>query len=58
MSAPFWASEPQHTSGGEHGFLEYTDSEGNYNATENVKNVITSYGPTYAEIVMDYISDL
>ena len=57
MSAPFWSSEPQHTSGGSHGFLEYTDSEGNYNATENIKNVITSYGPTYAEIVMDYISD-
>lgn len=57
MSAPFWASEPQHTSGGEHGFLEYTDSEGNYSATENTKNHITSYGPTYAEIVMDYISD-
>ncbi len=57
MSAPFWASEPQHTSGGSHGFLEYTDADGNYSASENVKNMITSYGPTYAEIVMDYISD-
>ena len=57
MSAPFWPSEPQHTSGGSHGFLEYTDSEGNYNATENTKNEITSYGPIYAEIIMDYISD-
>ena len=57
MSAPFWLREPQHTSGGSHGFLEYTDSDGNYSATENVKNTIVSYGPTYAEIVMDYISD-
>lgn len=57
MSAPLWSSEPQHTSGGSHGFLEYTDSKGNYSASENTTNVITSYGPTYAEIVMNYISD-
>ncbi len=57
MSAPFWLREPQHTSGGDHGFLEYTDAEGNYVASENTKNTITSYGPTYAEIIMDYISD-
>ena len=57
MSAPFWLREPQHTSGGKHGFLEYTDADGKYNATENVKNTITSTGPTYAEIIMDYISD-
>ena len=57
MSAPLWAREPQHTSGGSHGFLEYTDAEGNYYATENTSQTITSYGPTYAEIVFDYISD-
>ena len=57
MSAPLWLNQPQHTSGGEHGFLEYTDASGNYSATENTANTITSYGPTYAEIVMDYISD-
>jgi len=57
MSAPLWLREPQHTSGGRHGFLEYTDADGKYNATENVKNTITSTGPTYAEIIMDYISD-
>ena len=57
MSAPLWAHEPQHTSGGSHGFLEYTDANGNHVCSENTKNVITSYGPTYAEIIMDYISD-
>ncbi len=57
MSAPLWLREPQHTFGGSHTFLQYTDAEGNYSASENVKNTITSYGPTYAEIVMDYISD-
>ena len=57
MSAPLWSREPQHTSGGSHGFLEYTDAEGNYVATENTSQTITSYGPTYAEIVFDYISD-
>ena len=57
MSAPFWGNQPQHTSGGSHGFLEYTDEDGNYAAAECIKNTITSYGPTYAEVIMDYLSD-
>ena len=56
MSAPFWSTQPQHNSCGDHKWLDYTDSEGNVVRSENIKNVITSYGPTYAEIEMDNIS--
>lgn len=65
MSAPLWSEmdnptngvQPQHTSGGYHYFLQYTDAEGNHYATDNTRNVINSYGPTYADIDMDYITD-
>lgn len=57
MSAPFWGNQPQHTSGGDHAFLHYTDSEGKFIATEVYKNTITSYGPTYAEVITDHFSD-
>lgn len=57
MSAPFWGSQPQHTSGGSHAFLHYIDSDGRYIAAEIYKNTITSYGPTYAEVITDYYSD-
>ena len=57
MSAPLWEGQPQRNSGGSHSWLEYTDSEGNYSATENVANYIDSYGPTYADITMHFISD-
>ena len=57
MSAPYWEGQPQHNSCGAHSWLEYTDGEGSFCATENKNNTITSYGPTYAEVVMDYISD-
>ena len=57
MSAPLWGNQPQHTSGGSHGFIEYVDFDGKYNGAECIKNTITSYGPTYAEVIMDYISD-
>ena len=56
MSAPFWASQPQHTSCCEHDWLKYTDSEGNVVRTENVANIIDSYGPTYADVRMDYFT--
>ena len=55
-SAPYWESQPQHTLGGYHYFLQYTDAEGNYSASENIKNTIDSYGPTYSDIKMDYLS--
>jgi len=54
---PAYGNQPQRPNAGFHYFLQYTDAEGNYWATDNVKNTILSYGPTYADIVMDYISD-
>lgn len=56
MSAPLWTDQPQHSSGGTHYWLLYSDANGNYSSTENIKNVIDSFGPTYADIAMDYIS--
>ena len=56
MSAPLWATQPQHTSAGEHDWLRYVDSEGNVVRAENVLNTIDSYGPTYADVKMDYIT--
>ena len=61
MSAPLWidskgSKDPQHTNGGFHNFLEYVGTDG-YITTEFVDDRITSYGPTYAEITMDYLTD-
>ena len=57
MSAPFWKGQPQHNSCGSHYFLEYYGENGERYAVESVKNIITSYGPTYAEVVWENISD-
>ena len=58
MSSPFWENgEPQHTSCGFHTFLQYTDSESNFVASENVSTTIDSYGPTYMDVIMDNLSD-
>ena len=57
MSGPLWATQPQHDSCGVHMWLIYTDSEGNRVTSENVADHIDSYGPTYADVKMDYISD-
>lgn len=57
MSAPLWASQPQHTSAGRLYFLQYTDKSGLHVATESTKSLIDSSGPTYSDIYMDYVSD-
>ncbi len=65
MSAPLWSEmenptsgkQPQHTNGGQHHWLQYTTAEGKYFASDNLQNVINSYGPTYADIDMTYVSD-
>ena len=66
MSMPYWfelpegqgySNQPQHTHGGYQYFLQYTDAEGNYSATENYHNNIISSGPVYTDVKMDYISD-
>ena len=64
-SAPFWhtipghigGAQPQHTLGGAHYFLEYVNADGEKIITENTKNTFISSGPTYAELISDYISD-
>ena len=56
MSAPLWTDQPQHSSGGIHHWLLYSDANGNYSSSENISNVIDSFGPTYADIDMEYIS--
>ncbi len=66
MSMPYWFelpegqgydNQPQHTHGGFQYFLQYTDAEGNYAATENYHNDIISSGPVYTDVKMDYVSD-
>ena len=57
MSAPLWAVDPQHTYAGNHSYLQYTDAEGNYYATEDRVNIIESAGPVYADIELTYLSD-
>ncbi len=56
MSAPHWEDQPQHVSAGEHDWLRYVDSDGNVVRAENVLNTIDSYGPTYADVKMDYVT--
>ncbi len=66
MSMPYWfelpegqgyGNQPQHTHGGFQYFLQYTDKNGVYSATENYRNDILSSGPVYTDVKMDYISD-
>ena len=56
MSAPFWASQPQHTSGGSHVFLHYANEEGKTQISTTTYALIDSYGPTYADINLGYVS--
>ena len=57
MSAPFWQSQPQHNSSGQHTWIAYTDSDGGKYFAESKVNNITSYGPTYAELEWECLSD-
>ena len=56
MSAPFWKTQPQHTSGGSHVFLHYTTAEGNSVLSNTTYATIDSYGPTYCDIDLGFIS--
>ncbi len=57
MSAPLWSDQPQHASIGRLYFLRYTTADGATYGTESVSNKIDSYGPTYADIDMNYVSN-
>ena len=52
-----YGNQPQRPNAGYHFFLQYTDASGNYSASDYVGNEIHSYGPTYADVTMEYISD-
>ncbi len=52
-----YGNQPQTPNAGYHYFLQYTDAAGNYVASEYLDNEIYSYGPTYADLSMNYLSD-
>ncbi|MBQ3869411.1 MAG: hypothetical protein II777_02595 [Clostridia bacterium] len=56
-SAPLWSNQPQHTSAGRLYFLQYEDADGNAYKSESQCADIASYGPVYADINMEYLSD-
>ncbi len=57
MSQAFWDSQPQHYSAAEITWLEYTDRDGRYSASEFQTDRVASSGPVYADLTMDYLSD-
>ena len=52
-----YGNQPQRPNAGYHYFLQYTDADGNYVASEFLNNQIHSAGPTYADLTMNYLSD-
>ena len=56
MSAPFWPTQPQHTSGGSHNFFFFTNEEGYTVISNTTYATIDSCGPTYADIDLGFIS--
>ena len=52
-----YGNQPQRPNAGYHYFLQYTDADGNYAASEYLDNVIDCAGPTYADLTMNYLSD-
>lgn len=58
MSAPIWSEvNPQHNSCGGHTFVRYTDTEGVFISNQISNAYIDSYGPTYADMTISFISD-
>ena len=56
MSAPFWTTQPQHTSGGSHVFLHFINENGKTVVSNTTRASIDSYGPTYCDIDLGYIT--
>ena len=56
MSAPLWPTQPQHTSGGSHVFLHYINENGVTQISNTTYATIDSYGPTYADIELGFIT--
>ena len=56
MSAPLWASQPQHTAIGQLFVVRYDTADRVTANLENYHNDIDSYGPVYADVTMDYLT--
>ncbi len=56
MSAPLWASQPQHTAIGQLFVVRYDTADRVTGNLENYHNDIDSYGPVYADVTMDYLA--
>ena len=56
MSAPMWLTQPQHTSGGGHEFLNYMDNNGGSQGLYSTYKEVGSYGPTYANVTTGFMS--
>ena len=54
MSAPLWASQPQHTAVGGLNVMEFQDATNKLSRLENSTDHIDSYGPVYADVTIDY----
>ena len=57
MSAPLWAAQPQHTAIGQLFVVRYDTADRVTGNIENYGNTIQSYGPVYADVDMDYLSE-
>ncbi len=57
MSAPLWADQPQHTAIGQLFVVRYDTADKVTGNIENYQNTIDSYGPVYADVSMDYLSE-
>ena len=56
MSAPLWAGQPQHTAIGQLFVVRYDTADRVTGNIENCGDVIDSYGPVYADVTMNYLS--
>ncbi len=56
MSAPLWASQPQHTAVGQLHVMEFTDIDDQHSNLENHVDIIDSYGPVYADVTLEYMA--
>ncbi|MBR2335949.1 MAG: hypothetical protein IKA62_06995 [Clostridia bacterium] len=57
MSAPLWPTQPQHTSSGFHTIFYYTNEKGHKIYTNLTEKSIDSYGPIYADVTLNYLSE-
>lgn len=57
MSAPLWADQPQHTAIGQLFVVRYDTADRVTGNIENYHDTIQSYGPVYADVEMNYLSN-